>query len=392
MPKSDKKATATESASKEAVVNSESAQKTSSDEDKLSRRKLPFAIMLVVVLGLSVVIGVIWVIGQQWQAQTSQAEQISVLNNTLEQQQESSNEERDAILSAQAAQQELIVLLSTQLQNLQLQANVQGVRLSELSTTSRSDWFLSEAVYLARLARQRLHTERSTKNPVALLKQVDDILVALDDLDVLPVRSAVAKDIAALRLAGDVDVNGIVVELNALISHVDRLPLITYTAPVENKAPVTVDKVIHSSDQDMMQRWLVTLDELGASLSNLIRVRQRSNPIEPILTDREEAIARGNLHLLLQQAANAALREQQEVYQVSLVSAEQWIADYFRDAPATSSVRKRLQALQSAQIVQQLPIIDATINALDAFIILRQNRLIQSSSEEGDVVNKTDET
>ena len=392
MPKSDKKATATESASKEAVVNSESAQKTSSDEDKLSRRKLPFVIMLVVVLGLSVVIGAIWVIGQQWQAQTSQAEQISVLNNTLEQQQESSNEERDAILSAQAAQQELIVLLSTQLQNLQLQANVQGVRLSELSTTSRSDWFLSEAVYLARLARQRLHTERSTKNPVALLKQVDDILVALDDLDVLPVRSAVAKDIAALRLAGDVDVNGIVVELNALISHVDRLPLITYTAPVENKAPVTVDKVIHSSDQDMMQRWLVTLDELGASLSNLIRVRQRSKPIEPILTDREEAIARGNLHLLLQQAANAALREQQEVYQVSLVSAEQWIADYFRDAPATNSVRKRLQALQSAQIVQQLPIIDATINALDAFIILRQNRLIQSSSEEGDVVNKTDET
>jgi len=392
MPKSDKKATATESASKEAVVNSESAQKTSSDEDKLSRRKLPFAIMLVVVLGLSVVIGVIWVIGQQWQAQTSQAEQISVLKYTLEQQQESSNEERDAILSAQAAQQELIVLLTTQLQNLQLQANVQGVRLSELSNTSRSDWFLSEAVYLARLARQRLHTERSTKNPVALLKQVDDILVALDDLDVLPVRSAVAKDIAALRLAGDVDVNGIVVELNALMSHVDRLPLITYTAPVENKAPVTVDKVIHSSDQDMMQRWLVTLDELGASLSNLIRVRQRSKPIEPILTDREEAIARGNLHLLLQQAANAALREQQEVYQVSLVSAEQWIADYFIDAPATSSVRERLQALQSAQIVQQLPIIDATINALDAFIILRQNRLIQSSSEEGDVVNKTDET
>lgn len=392
MPKSDKKATATESASKETVVNSESAQKTSSDEDKLSRRKLPFAIMLVVVLGLSVAIGVIWVIGQQGQAQKSQAEQISVLNNTLEQQQESSNQERDAILSAQAAQQELIVLLTTQLQNLQLQANVQGVRLSELSNTSRSDWFLSEAVYLARLARQRLQTERSTKNPVALLKQVDDILVALDDLDVLPVRSAVAKDIAALRLAGDVDVNGIVVELNALISHVDRLPLITYTAPVEKKAPVTVDKVIHSSDQDMMQRWLVTLDELGASLSNLIRVRQRSKPIEPILTDREEAIARGNLHLLLQQAANAALREQQEVYQVSLVSAEQWIAGYFIDAPATSSVRERLQALQSAQIVQQLPIIDATINALDAFIILRQNRLIQSSSEEGDVVNKTDET
>merc|ERR1711965_846024 len=103
--------------------------------------------MLVVVLGLSVAIGVIWVIGQQGQAQKSQAEQISVLNNTLEQQQESSNQERDAILSAQAAQQELIVLLTTQLQNLQRQANVQGVRLSELSNTSRSDWFLSEAVY-----------------------------------------------------------------------------------------------------------------------------------------------------------------------------------------------------------------------------------------------------
>jgi uroporphyrin-3 C-methyltransferase len=137
-----------------------------------------------------------------------------------------------------------------------------------------------------------------------------------------------------------------------------------------------------AEDRDVMQRWVAAIDELMTSLSNLVRVRQRAKPIEPILTDTEEAIARGNLRLMLQQASNAVLRERQPVYQASLMSAEQWIMDYFSDTKITRQVRERLQMLQSAQIVQKLPKIDATVNALDAFIIMRQRRLIQDLNEE----------
>ena len=56
--------------------------------------------------------------------------------------------------------------------------------------------------------------------------------------------------------------------------------------------------------------------------------------------------------------------------------------DYFSDTKITRQVRERLQMLQSAQIVQKLPKIDATVNALDAFIIMRQRRLIQDLNEE----------
>lgn len=382
MSKPDKNVTAAEESSVEPISKPESRQKADRQKDNTPRAKTPYLAMVLAISGVGLLIAGIWFIGQQWQAQQAQAEQLSVLSSMLEQQRESFQTERDAMSAAQVSQQEIVNLLSTQVQSLQLQANAQGVRLGELTSTSRADWFLAEASYLARLARQRLQTERSTKNPLALLQQVDDILIELDDLDVLSVRSAVAGDIAALRLSGDVDVSGTLLELNALISHVEHLPLLTYAMSAEEITLTSVDKMTGAEDRDVMQRWVAAIDELMTSLSNLVRVRQRAKPIEPILTDTEEAIARGNLRLMLQQASNAVLRERQSVYQASLMSAEQWIMDYFSDTKITRQVRERLQMLQSAEIVQKLPKIDATVNALDAFIIMRQRRLIQDLNEE----------
>ncbi len=389
MSKSDKKVTTAETASDESLSKSESAKSVKQQKDNNSKLKIPYLALLLGVSGLSLLIGGIWFFGQQWHVQQFQAEQLSDLSRTLERQTESFQAERDAMLAAQTSQQEMIDLLSTQLQSLQAQANAQGIRLSELSTTSRSDWFLAEASYLARLARQRLQTERSTKNPLALLQQVDDILLELEDLDVLSVRSAVANDIAALRLSGEVDVSGIILELNALISQIEYLPLLTYATSAQEMMPASDDNISVAQDQDVMQRWVVAMDELMTSLSNLIRVRQRSKPIEPMLSDLEESIARSNLRLLLQQASNAVLRERQTIYQESLANAEQWIIDYFSDTNVTRQIRERLRMLQIAQIVQKLPKIDATVTALDVFIIMRQRRLVQDATEEENLSEET---
>ena len=48
----------------------------------------------------------------------------------------------------------------------------------------------------------------------------------------LAVRAAIAVDITALRLAGEIDIEGIVLELNALAVQIDELPIcLLYTSP-----------------------------------------------------------------------------------------------------------------------------------------------------------------
>ena len=54
----------------------------------------------------------------------------------------------------QERQAQEILQLKQALSSLQLRANTQGQRLAELSSTTRSDWLLAEAVYLTRLANQ----------------------------------------------------------------------------------------------------------------------------------------------------------------------------------------------------------------------------------------------
>ena len=44
-------------------------------------------------------------------------------------------------------------------------------------------------------------------------------------------------------------------------------------------------------------------------------------------------------------------------------------------------VKNRLIDLSGKQVVQQLPLIDGSVNALEAFMIIRQSSLLEASEE-----------
>ncbi len=255
------------------------------------------------------------------------------------------------------------------LSSVQLRLNNHGKRLAELGSTTRSDWLLAEAAYLTRLANQRLQTERSTKNPLALLQNVDVILKQLDDTELLPVRRAVAADITALQLAGEVDSTGLYLELGALVDSVAKLPVLQSAteSALEPKPPETMT--------DQQPRLEGLLEDFMTALSQLIRVSQRSQPVEPLLQANEEAIVRQNLRLMLEQAQSAVMREEQAVYSQSLEKAQRWLARYFQLNPSATVIQARLAHLSDRNIVQQLPNISASLQAVETLIALRSNRL-----------------
>ena len=332
---------------------------------------------------LFVVIVVSWFGWQQWQIMLTDLERIEYLNVELDAHLKQANSQSIITSNRELEHLENRKELSQQVINLQLQVNAQGARIAELGSTTRTDWYLSEAAYLARLASQRLQTERGTKNPLALLQKVDSILVEIDEGGMLAVRAAIAADITALRLAGEIDIEGIVLELNALAVQIDELPMIQLSVNSSASNQDSDDNGLANLvvDESLSQRWSTLIDEFTQSLGQLVQVKQRLQPIERVLSASEESVVRNNVRLLLQQAANAALREQQSIYDLSLKRAQQWLTQYFQMNSSVEVVKDRLIKLSVEQVVQELPFIDGSVNALEAFMIVRQSNLIEGSAE-----------
>ena len=375
---------------------SESEEKTQVPENPISKaeiekkqlitkksRTLAYFWLLLGLPALFAVIAVSWFGWQQWQIMLTDLERIEYLNVELDAHLKQANSQSIITSNRELEHLQNRKELSQQVINLQLQVNAQGARITELGSTTRTDWYLSEAAYLARLASQRLQTERGTKNPLALLQKVDSILVEIDEGGMLAVRAAIAADITALRLAGEIDIEGIVLELNALAVQIDELPMIQLSVNSSASNQDSDDNGLANLvvDESLSQRWSALIDEFTQSLGQLIQVKQRLQPIERVLSASEESIVRNNVRLLLQQAANAALREQQSIYDLSLKRAQQWLTQYFQMNSSVEVVKDRLIKLSVEQIVQELPFIDGSVNALEAFMIVRQSNLVEGSAE-----------
>ena len=374
-----------ESEEKTQVLENPTSKAEIKENQSITKKPLTSAYfwLLLGLPALFAVIVVSWFGWQQWQIMLTDLERIEYLNVELDAHLKQANSQSISTSNRELEHLENRKELSQQVINLQLQVNAQGARITELGSTTRTDWYLSEAAYLARLASQRLQTERSTKNSLALLQKVDSILVEIDEGGMLAVRAAIAADITALRLAGEIDIEGIVLELNALAVQIDELPMIQLSANSSASNQDSDDNGLANLvvDESLSQRWSALIDEFTQSLGQLVQVKQRLQPIERVLSASEESVVRNNVRLLLQQAANAALREQQSIYDLSLKRAQQWLTQYFQMNSSVEVVKDRLIKLSVEQVVQELPFIDGSVNALEAFMIVRQSNLVEGSAE-----------
>lgn len=331
---------------------------------------------LKIILALGLIVALLaaswmgWTLWQTWALEADKSDrQLSGMQDAIDsiQQQARLDQERQ-LLESQQLQQAVT--------DLQLRSNTQGRRLAELGSTTRSDWLLAEAVYLTRLANQRLQTERSTANSLALLSNVDLILQELDDPDLTPARSALAKDITALRLAGEVDVEGIYLELSSLIYSIDQLSILSLPAQPQAGEQFSAQNAEASlSPQSVLAGF-------SQKVAQLIRVRQRSQPIEPMLQPEEATLVRHNIRLMLEQAQSALLRERQVIYSQSISKAQSWLAQHFQLNPSAQVLSGRLSELAKARVVQQLPEINTSLEAIETAVVMRQSRLVDEAQLE----------
>jgi uroporphyrin-3 C-methyltransferase len=367
----DKKNAANKASPDKASPDKASPGKASPDKAspyKASTKSFPWFKTIFLLL---LIASLAWFGWMQWQ---QRAVLTDVFNDSLTRLSDRVEQQQQALLKIEQGRAVDIDQLTKQLYSLRLMANRQAEQILVLGTATRGDWLLAEAAYLVRLANQRLQVERGVDNPLAILETVDDIFVQLNDPELLAVRSAVAVDIAALRMTEKVDREGIYLEVQAISSALETLSILE---------PHTYPEIAQS-DQGTEQApssLAETFERFSDKLGKLIVLQKRQQPIEPLLSQAEQTMVRQNLYLLLEQAQSALLREEQSIFNNSLNKAEILLRRYFQLNSESQALITGLQALADKSVVQDLPDISASHKAIQTALSLRHSGAADDGAE-----------
>lgn len=339
-----------------------------------------------------------WWMHPQWQQQQAA---VSSVQQHQSQEQESVQATKAAIeedlQSVRAASsdtlaqaQELSQELKDELRSITERLNAHNQRILSLSNTSREDWMLAEANYLLRLASQRLLVDRQATSALGLMEAVDGILLELAMPDLFSVRQALSRDLGAVRLAAEVDREGIYLRLDGLIHNMEQLPLYQSPLAVPLKTETPVAQATAESPEAAPEATTVMDTALawskkqllaaGDTLSQYFVLQRHDQRENALLAPSQEEYLRQNVRLSLEQAQVAMLREDNAIYAAALNQALDLVQRFFPSSPARQALMDELTMLQSRPIAVDLPQIDNSIEQLEAYIE-RLHQLAGNSQE-----------
>jgi len=294
---------------------------------------------------------------RQFQTQQEQLQQARADNQTLrdqlQQQQQRNDESRLRIENAQN-------ILAQQLE-------AQNQRLLQMSSTNSANWELAEALYLTRLANQRLAMEQNREAALALLEGADTILARQQNPELFPIRDALSRDITALNIVEAIDREGLFLRLSALHEQLQHLPL----AQTLNFQPQTNQATaieLELEDQSWWQKITGSFSNTFGQLDNYVRKIDLEGPATPILTPEDQHSIRLAITLYLESAQIALLRAQPLVYKNALQQAQQQLIAYYPETSQRQELVLALQSLQGEAVKPSLPDISQSYLKLNEFI------------------------
>lgn len=305
-----------------------------------------------------------------WAQQQNTAAELAVLRDRVDQAQSNA-----AALSAKEAellaQAKALNDLSAQLQE-QVAHNTD--RLGKLPGAERQDWLLAEAEYLLRMANQRLQLERDWEGALSMLQAADNVLTETRNPRLNPVRATLAKEMLVLRTAPAIDLTGAVLRVQALQEQITRLPWIPDRLIAEQPATEAEVPAADGNETWYWQLW----NRVSNSLQGMIRIRERSAPVAAPLTPDQQYYLQQNMHLMLEQAQVALLRQQAELYQHSLKRVGGWLQDYLIvDDERTRAASNALQELQQWNVAPALPDISRSLQQLQTLVEQQRRGTVQ---------------
>ena len=230
-------------------------------------------------------------------------------------------------------------------------------KLRGLDRIDTSYWRLAEAEFLLKQAHQRLFITHDADTADLLLASADGAIMQQKEPGLLPVRSAIAHDRAALRKVPRIDREGVYLRLEALSAQVGALTQENRFLPAMAEAAPEPDALAGYGDI-LWQRLL-----------SVVRIRHHDQPVMPLLPPEQEMYLKQNLQLALVQAQLGLLQSQQQTYTGNLERAHAWVSQYCQTSdPMVASWLEEAQALMRLNIAPELPDISGSLRSVQKLI------------------------
>ena len=235
--------------------------------------------------------------------------------------------------------------LSDQLNKLQVQQNQLQGNISSIAQRSPKHWMAAEADYLVQMAGRKLWLEQDPITSWNLLKSADAQIAKMGDPSLLPLRKALAQDIAQVKAIKRPDISGTVYEIDSVITQLDKLPL--------NQAKPSADVEPDAQQlSNSITDWQTNLDKTWrAIISDFVKIRKRETDLAPLLSPQQSWYLTENIKNKLMQAQLALYRNDDVNFKQSMRMARQWVYEYFDlKADATQTVLSSIDNISKVSV------------------------------------------
>lgn len=231
----------------------------------------------------------------------------------------------------------------------------------------RDEAALAEVEQLLLIAAQQLQLSFNVKAALLAMQSADARLQRMSRPSFNPLRQVISFDMAKLRAMHQVDITGINLQLNNLISVVDRMPLSYQQRAVSDQAAQVLPPANETA-------WQKLLREIWQEVRQLVRIENTGKEEIPLLPPNQEFFLRENLKLSLLSARLALLSRDEASFRQGLKTAQRWTARYF-DAQSSESrlMSDGINKLAASDIGIELPDISASLQAVRNYRLTREN-------------------
>ena len=271
------------------------------------------------------------------------------------------------------------------LESKQVEAQSQQLALEQLYqdlSKNRDDWALAEIEQVLSTASQQLQLAGNVPGALIALQNADARLSRSDKPQFITIRRAIAKDQDKLKSLPMLDMTGIALRIDSLISQIDTMPLLADEKPV---MPVTQPMTSRRAERAgnaakgaserpsatsewvglVEDKWQSLGTELWSEVRQLIRIRAVNAPDALLLSPTQAYYARENLKLRLLNARLALLSRNESAFRNDLVAAQDAIARYFDTrARQTQSTLAILKQVQSSNLAIEMPTLAESLSAV----------------------------
>lgn len=284
--------------------------------------------------------------------------------------------------SVQDDMKELLAKVNV-LEGKQVESQSQQLALEHLYqelSRNRDDWALAEIEQVLSTASQQLQLAGNVQGAVIAMQNADSRLSRSDKPQFIIIRRAIAKDLERLKSLPAVDLTGIALRLDSIISQIDGMPLLADEKPAiattqpktSRRAPkadakATAGKGTAGSDwmADLEDLWHSWASEMWNEVSQLIRVRNVEVSDALLLSPTQAYYARENLKLRLLNARLALLSRNESAFRSDLIAAQDTIAKYFDTrAKQTQTTQALLRQVQASNLSIEMPTLAESLNAV----------------------------